>query len=119
MCEEENVVLVFLSLHTSDRLQPCDLGLFAVQKRWQSNITLPTHLNKQTKQVIRMIDALRMVTTPKNVIGAFRKGGPPAILALEKDDMADVNPSLATSVHHLGEALEEVGEAKQRQRVRI
>ena len=120
MCEEENVVLVFLPPHTSDQLQPCDLGLFGVQKRWQSNITLPSHLNKQTKQVIRMIDALRMATTPKNVIGAFRKAGITSQFSFEKGRlMADVNPSLATSVRHLSQGFQEGGEPTQRQRVRI
>lgn len=120
MCEEANVVLVFLPPHTSDQLQPCDLGLFGMQKRWQSNITLPTYLNKQTKQVVRIIDSLRMATTPKNVIGAFRKAGIISRFSIEKGQLiADVNPALATSVRHSGEGAQELREPSQRQRVRI
>ena len=101
LCEEENVVIVFIPPHTSDQLQPCDLGLFAVLKRWQSNIALPAHLNKQTRQVVRMLDGLRMATTPKNVIGAFRKAGIVGQFSLEKGQMlATVDPSQATAVRH-------------------
>ena len=102
LCEEELVIVVLIPPHTSDQLQPCDLGLFAVLKRWQSNITLPAHLNRQTKQVVRMLDALRMATTPKNVIGAFRKAGIVGRFSIEKRQMlATVDPSQATAVRHL------------------
>ena len=75
MLEEENVVCQFLPPHTSDQLQPLDLGIFAIQKRWQSNVSVDDTLNRQTKQLIKILDSYRMATTPKNVIGAFRKGG--------------------------------------------
>lgn len=65
----------FLPPHTSDQLQPLDLGIFAIQKRWQSNVSVDDTLNRQTKQLIKILDSYRMATTPKNVIGAFRKGG--------------------------------------------
>ena len=75
MCQEENVVLMFYPPHMSDQLQPCDLGLFGNQKRWQPNISVDKTFNIQTRQVIRILDALRMAATPKNIVGAFRKSG--------------------------------------------
>ena len=75
MCEEENVILLFYPAHSSDQLQPCDLGLFANQKRWQGNISLPKGMSKQTKQAIKVLDSLRIAATPKNIIGAFHKSG--------------------------------------------
>ena len=101
LCEEANVVKILIPPHTSDQLQPCDLGLFAVMKRWQSNISLPPDLNKQTKQIVRMLDSLRMATTPKNVIGAFRKAGIVGQFSIEKGTMlATVDRSQATAVRH-------------------
>ena len=73
MCEAEGIV--FLPPHTSDQLQPCDLGLFALQKRWSSNIQIDEDLNRQTKEVIRIVDSLRMTVTFKSLTGAFRKAG--------------------------------------------
>lgn len=75
LAAEENIVCKLIPPHTSDQLQPLDLGVFGNQKRWQGNITVDTDLNRQTKQVIKIYDSYRMATTPKNVIGAFRKGG--------------------------------------------
>ena len=75
LLDEENIIYRFIPPHTSDQLQPLDLGIFANQKRCQSNITVDSTLNRQTRQVIKMYDSYRMATTPKNTVGAFRRGG--------------------------------------------
>ena len=75
LLNEHNIVWRFIPPHTSDQIQPLDLGVFANQKRWQSNITVDADLNRQTKQVIKICDSYRMATTHKNVVGAFRKSG--------------------------------------------
>ena len=101
-CEEENVVCVFLPPHSSDQLQPCDLGIFSNQKRWQSNIQTDGDLNRQTRQVIRIIDSFRMATTYKNVVSSFRKSG--IIATLDEATgrlMASVDKRFATAVCHL------------------
>ena len=101
MCEEEGIVCVFLPPHTSDQLQPCDLGLFAIQKRWSSNIQIDDDLNRQTKQVIKIVDSLRMAGTFKNITGAFRKAG---IVTFLDDDlrlMVRVDTRYASAVRHL------------------
>ena len=85
--------------HTSDQLQPLDLGIFADQKRWQSNVSVDQELNRQTKQIIKICDSYRMATTPKNVVSAFRKGG--LVTWLDEESltlMVRVDRSFATAV---------------------
>lgn len=121
LCEEANIVTILIPPPTSDQLQPCDLGLFAVMKRWQSNISLPPHLNKQTKQIVKMLDSLRMATTPKNVIGAFRKAGIISQFSIEKGKMLGaVDRSQATAVRHFqDQAPVEGRETNPKERIRI
>ena len=47
MCKEENIDCMFLPPYTSDQLQPCDLELFAVHKRWMNSIQIQGDLNRQ------------------------------------------------------------------------
>ena len=122
LCDDENVVVLLIPPHTSDQLQPCDLGLFAVLKRWQSNISLPKHLNRQTKQIIRMLDGLRMSTTPTNVIGAFRKAGIVGQFSIEKGRMMPiVDRDEALGVRHLRDQppREQASRVNPRQRIRV
>ena len=101
MCEEENIILLFYPPHSSDQLQPCDLGLFANQKRWSGNITVDSRLNRQTKQAIKILDSLRMAATPKNITGAFRKSG--IVNRYDTDSgqlVAHVDRPSATAVRH-------------------
>lgn len=100
MLEDENVICVLFPPHTSDQLQPLDLGVFANQKRYQSRITVEPTLNRQTKQVIRMLDSFRCATTPKNVVGAFRKSGLVTFLDDSMRLMIRVDRTHATAVRH-------------------
>ena len=101
MCEEANVVCTFLPPHTSDQLQPCDLGLFGIQKKWMSSIQIPDGLNRQTRQIVRIIDSYRMATTFKNVTSAFRRAGIVTYLDDELRLMARVDIRYASAVRHL------------------
>ena len=116
--EQENVICQLISVHTSDQLQPLDLGIFANQKRWQSNVSVDDTLNRQTKQLIKILDSYRMATTPKNVIGAFRKGG----IVTWLDDstltlMVRVDPTYATRVRDDAEDADRRPEGRERVRV--
>ena len=75
LAESENIVLRFIPPHSSDQVQPLDLGIFSNQKRWQNNISVEAQLNRQTKQVIKIVDSYRMATTFKNVVSSFRRAG--------------------------------------------
>ena len=115
MCEEANIICKFLPPHTSDQLQPCDLGLFAVQKRWMGNIQIPDNFNRQTKQIVRIIDSYRMATSFKNVTGAFKKSGIVTFLDEDLRLMARVDVRFASAVRHLNvENTEELPEDRRR-----
>ena len=101
MCEEQNILCMFLPPHTSDQLQPCDLGLFGIQKRWMSSIQIPDGLNWQTKQIVRIIDSYRMATTFKNVTSAFRRAGIVTYLDDNLRLMARVDIRYSSAVRHL------------------
>ena len=103
MCEEENIVCMFIPAHTSDQLQPCDLGVFAIQKRWCSNIQISEDLNRQTKQIVKIVDSFRMATTFKNVTAAFRRAGIVTFIAeMSGRLMAWVDVRFASAVRHFG-----------------
>ena len=119
-CEENNVVLAFIPPHTSDQVQPCDLGIFANQKRWQNCVRVDEDLNRQTKQVIRIIDSFRMATTLKNVTGAFRKSGIVTYVSEETGVlMARVDTRYATRVRHFAneEDIDDDDEGKRRVKI--
>ena len=117
---EANIICKFIPPHTSDQLQPLDLGVFGNQKRWQGNITVEADLNRQTKQVIKIYDSYRMATTPKNVIGAFRKAG----LVVWFDTttmmlMLRVDRQFATAIRDNENEMPTRNTAEERQRIRI
>lgn len=119
LAEAENIACRFLPPHTSDQLQPLDLGIFANQKRWQGNITVDADLNRQTKQVIKICDSYRMATTHKNVVSAFRRAGFPTqwndtTLTL----MVDVDIRYATALRDEDDEMMPI-DRQGKQRVRI
>ena len=120
LASEANIICKFIPPHTSDQLQPLDLGVFGNQKRWQGNITVEADLNRQTKQVIKIYDSYRMATTPKNVIGAFRKAG----LVVWFDTttmmlMLRVDRQFATAIRDNENEMPTRNTAEERQRIRI
>ena len=111
---ENNIITRFIPPHTSNQLQPCDLGVFGNQKRWQRNVSLPKSVSRQTGHIIRMVDALRMATTPKNIISAFRKSGIVSMYDKEKMQlMPSVDVRYASGVVHLRNDVQEM-EARRR-----
>lgn len=118
--EEKNIIAVFIPPHTSDQLQPCDLGIFANQKRWQKNVSLPKRVSRQSGQVIRMLDAWQMATTAKNITNAFRKSGIDCLYDQSSMRlMAQIRPEAATSVRRLWADIEVIQENAARRRIQI
>jgi hypothetical protein len=74
-CTYHGVYPVFLPPHSSDQIQPLDLGIFARQKAEASNARPPEGLNPQTTQLAKMITGYRKATTEVNVVSAFRRAG--------------------------------------------
>ena len=82
--EKELIISIFIPPHSSNQVQPLDLGVFAIQKQRQSNVTVPSDVSTQTAQVIRMMDSYIMAATPKNIIRAFQRGGIVSLYDREK-----------------------------------
>ena len=99
--EEQNIIIKPIPPHTSDQIQPLDLGIFGNLKHYVRSFSPPRELNKQTQKVIQIYDAYRTATSPKNVVGAFRVSGIISIYNEEVDClMVDVNTEYARHVRH-------------------
>jgi hypothetical protein len=46
--------------HSSDQLQPCDLGIFAAMKTNPFRIRQPAGLSRQSKQIVKVLNALEL-----------------------------------------------------------
>ena len=56
LCHENNIFLQLFPAHSSNQLQFLDLGIFGIQKRWMSNITIPYNdMNPHSKLLNFMI----------------------------------------------------------------
>ena len=117
LMEDENIVCVQLPPHTSDQLQPCDLGIFSNQKRWQSRVTVDPRWSRQTKQIVRIVDSFRLATTPKNVVAAFRKSGIVTFLDQNLTLRARVDRCFATAVRDVEDPAPEDHEGKRRVKI--
>lgn len=73
--DRHGVTVVFLPAHSSDQLQPLDVGIFGNQKANQSRIHVRDTMSQQTQQVIRALSAFQAVAHPYAVTSAFRKAG--------------------------------------------
>ena len=73
--EKENIVIHFLVPHSSDMLQPLDVGIFSPMKRFASNIKAPSNSSILTKQLIKMHQSLMHACTPINCKSAFKAVG--------------------------------------------
>lgn len=75
MLDSQGIVSVFLPPHSSDQLQPLDVGIFGNHKAAQSRIYVPDSLSRQTQQVVRALAAFQAIAHPYAVTSAFRKAG--------------------------------------------
>lgn len=113
--EHENILIKPIPPHSSDQLQPLDLGIFSVLKRNLINFSPPRNLNKQTQNICKIYDAYRSATSPKNVIGAFRNAGIISEFDFNLSKLyANVDTSYATKVRHFNnsERLEMEGDKR-------
>jgi hypothetical protein len=77
---EENYLFYGIELlvileHTSDQVQPLDLGIFAAHKMESRRIHPHLTMNDQTSKLIKMLCGFQKAVTGTNIIGAFRKRG--------------------------------------------
>jgi hypothetical protein len=73
--DECHILLKFLPAHSSDQVQPLDLGIFSTFKRMYMKRLALVVTSQQTGQIIRMCDAWREAALPRNIVSAFRRAG--------------------------------------------
>lgn len=73
--EAENLEIHYLVPHTSDMLQPLDVGIFASMKRFLSNCKTPSDFSPQSKQIFKMHKSLYQAACPSNCKSAFKATG--------------------------------------------
>jgi transposase len=74
-CLFYGVVLVVVPPHTSDQVQPLDLGFFALHKLESHRVRPHTDLSAQTVKILKILCGLQKASTPLNIIKAFRRAG--------------------------------------------
>ena len=75
LLEANNVRLVSLPPHSSDQLQPLDVGLFGNMKGAQTRVHVPDEMSMQSRQVIRIMSAFHATCHPQAITSAFRRAG--------------------------------------------
>ena len=102
-CADLGIAVLFLPAHTSHILQPCDLGIFGVQKAYYQREDPKTHgvaVTSQSKELMRVVNSLRKATTRSNVIGGFHAVGIYRELNDDGVAVARFDPSLARAAQH-------------------
>jgi hypothetical protein len=74
-CLFYGIELLAIPVHTSDQVQPLDLGIFAVHKMESRCVHPHMTMNDQTSKLIKMFCGFQKAVTGTNIIGAFRMGG--------------------------------------------
>jgi hypothetical protein len=69
------VALIVIPPHTSDQVQPLDLGLFTLHKLESHHIQAHTNLSTQTAKILQILCGFQKASTPLNVMKAFRRAG--------------------------------------------
>lgn len=75
LLEGQNIRLVTLPPHSSDQLQPLDVGLFGNMKGAQSRVHVPEEMTMQSRQVIRILSGFYATFHPLAITSAFRRAG--------------------------------------------
>lgn len=74
-CPYFGIIPILIPPHSPDQCQPLDSGVFGIMKLNAQRIRPGEGLNKQTKQIIKMLSSWRMSATPINIVHAFKRAG--------------------------------------------
>ncbi|KAK8835894.1 hypothetical protein M9Y10_040272 [Tritrichomonas musculus] len=74
-CSKQRIIPFFLSPHSSDQTQPLDVSIFTMHKAKMNRMSVPEVLNKQSAQLIKIIDSFSQAITISKVIASFRGAG--------------------------------------------
>jgi hypothetical protein len=103
LCFENECFLQFLPPHSSDQVQPCDLGIFGPMKTNIARIRPTPDLSRQTKQVVKIFGAMQTTLLPPTIIHAFAQTGIRSHFAQEHNCLiCSVDPSSARCVRGSG-----------------
>jgi hypothetical protein len=104
-CLFDGIELLIVPAHTSDQVQPLDLGSFAIHKMESRRVRLHLNLNDQTSKLIKMICGFQKAATGTNIICAFRKAGISSRWDMERQELVCfVNRQSASNVRHWTES---------------
>ena len=102
LCEIENIAVKPIPPHSSDQLQPLDIGIFANLKYIMTNANVQKHLNPQSRRIIKMYDSYYAAASPRNAVKAFRSCGIVSEYDIESQcAYARIDTSYAKKVRHL------------------
>lgn len=71
----ENLIIHYLPPHASDQMQPLDLEVFGILKRYANNFKNNREDSYMTQQIRKVVDALYKACTPENCKSAFTSIG--------------------------------------------
>lgn len=75
LCFEHGIFIVILPAHSTEITQLLDLVIFSVAKALIRRIHIEEELNKQTQQIIKMINSYHQACTISNILSAFQAAG--------------------------------------------
>lgn len=75
LCLDNHCFIQFLPPHSSDQVQPCDIGIFGPMKANITRVNPAAELSKQSKQVVKILGALQTTLLPPTIIHAFAQAG--------------------------------------------
>lgn len=73
--EDDNLIIHFIPTHTSDQVQPLDLGVFSIVRRFKSNYRNDSQLTYQSNQILKIEQTLSQAASKQNCIKAFNAAG--------------------------------------------
>jgi hypothetical protein len=101
-CFEDECFIQFLPPHSSDQVQPCDVGIFGPMKASIGRICTAPDLLKQSKQVLKILGALQTILLAPIVIQAFGQAGIQSHYSQEHQYLiCTVNPVAARCVREV------------------
>ena len=74
-CFEQGIIPLFIPPHSSDQIQPLDLGIFGIQKTGMGRVHPPQWLSTQSQQLYKILGSWFASATPPNIISAFNQMG--------------------------------------------
>jgi hypothetical protein len=75
LCNQHNIVPIFLPAHASNQVQPLDLCLFGVTKGQIIRVNNLECANIQSTHVVKVINGFLSAANPNNIVSSFRNGG--------------------------------------------